>query len=243
MPICASRRPRSRSRATASAAAPPPSPCARASCWPISPSSSCIRRQGERPGHRQHQRDRAALHAARQDRELRGGPGRRGAVRLNGADRPLDALRRRRRRRADAGGGAAQAVGQGDAHHARGRPRRHGHQGPARGGKGQRPARLGAAGQGPDQSSSRSRPARSFATACCSTEMVQARSGATGIAATGRVDLVERTLDLHVAMKPSVPTDRPLKAADMAGAESVTMRGPVARAVRARPGGRRRRRR
>ena len=27
-------------------------------------------------------------------------------------------------------------------------------------------------------------------------------------------------------MKPSVPTDRPLKAADMAGAESVTMRGP-----------------
>jgi hypothetical protein len=27
-------------------------------------------------------------------------------------------------------------------------------------------------------------------------------------------------------MKPSVPADRPLKAADMAGADSVTMRGP-----------------
>jgi hypothetical protein len=40
------------------------------------------------------------------------------------------------------------------------------------------------------------------------------------------VDLAERTLDLQVSMKPSVPTDRPLKASDMAGAESVTMRGP-----------------
>jgi hypothetical protein len=27
-------------------------------------------------------------------------------------------------------------------------------------------------------------------------------------------------------MKPSVPTDRPLKASDMAGAHGVTMRGP-----------------
>jgi AsmA protein len=57
------------------------------------------------------------------------------------------------------------------------------------------------------------------------TEMVQARSGAAGLAASGRVDLAERTLDLHVSMKPSVPTDRPLKASDMAGAEGVTMRG------------------
>ena len=57
------------------------------------------------------------------------------------------------------------------------------------------------------------------------TELVQARSGAVGLAASGRVDLAERTLDLQLSMKPSVPTDRPLKAADMAGAEAVTMRG------------------
>jgi uncharacterized protein involved in outer membrane biogenesis len=58
------------------------------------------------------------------------------------------------------------------------------------------------------------------------TEMVQARSGAAGLAASGRVDLAERTLDLQVSMKSGVPTDRPLKPSDMAGAESVTMRGP-----------------
>ena len=58
------------------------------------------------------------------------------------------------------------------------------------------------------------------------TEMVQARSGVMGLAAAGRVDLVERTLDLHLAMKPSVPIDRPLKASDMAGAEGATLRGP-----------------
>jgi AsmA protein len=57
------------------------------------------------------------------------------------------------------------------------------------------------------------------------TELVQARSGSMGIAASGRLDLAERTLDLHLAMKPGVPTDRPLKASDMAGAEGVTMRG------------------
>jgi AsmA protein len=57
------------------------------------------------------------------------------------------------------------------------------------------------------------------------TEMVQARSGAMGFAASGRVDLAERTLDLHLAMKSGVPTDRPLKAADMTGADGVTMRG------------------
>jgi hypothetical protein len=58
------------------------------------------------------------------------------------------------------------------------------------------------------------------------TEMVQARSGAAGLAASGRIDLAERTLDLRVSMKPGVPTDRPLKPSDMSGAESVTMQGP-----------------
>jgi AsmA protein len=57
------------------------------------------------------------------------------------------------------------------------------------------------------------------------TEVLQARSGTAGIAASGRVDLAERTLDLRLLTKPGVPTDRPLKPADMAGAESVTVRG------------------
>lgn len=58
------------------------------------------------------------------------------------------------------------------------------------------------------------------------TELVQARSGAMGLTASGRVDLAARTLDLNLWMKSSVPTDRPLKLSDMAGAEGVTMRGP-----------------
>ncbi|MBO0741507.1 MAG: hypothetical protein J2P51_08770, partial [Hyphomicrobiaceae bacterium] len=58
------------------------------------------------------------------------------------------------------------------------------------------------------------------------TEQVQARSGAMGLAASGRVDLSERTLDLNVLMKSNVPADRALKISDMAGGEGVTVRGP-----------------
>ena len=57
------------------------------------------------------------------------------------------------------------------------------------------------------------------------TEAVQARSGSSGIAASGRIDLAERTLDLQLFMKSNVPTDRPLKPADVVGADSVTVRG------------------
>ena len=57
------------------------------------------------------------------------------------------------------------------------------------------------------------------------TEVVQARSGAAALAATGHVDLAERTLDLQLMLKPNPPTDRPLKPSDMAGAEGVTVRG------------------
>ena len=57
------------------------------------------------------------------------------------------------------------------------------------------------------------------------TETVQARSGTVGVTASGRVDLAERTLDLHLSVKPNVPADKPLKPADMAGAEAVTVRG------------------
>jgi AsmA protein len=57
------------------------------------------------------------------------------------------------------------------------------------------------------------------------TELVQARAGPLGLAATGRVDLSERTLDLHLAVKPNAATDKPLTSADMLGAEAVTVRG------------------
>ena len=80
------------------------------------------------------------------------GPAGAAAVRRSRADRPLDTRRRHRRHRADADRGAAQAVGQGNPHHARRRPGRHGHEGPAHRGKGQRSGGLGAAGQGTDQS-------------------------------------------------------------------------------------------
>ena len=57
------------------------------------------------------------------------------------------------------------------------------------------------------------------------TETVQARSGAVGVVASGRVDLAERTLDLHLSVKPNAPADKPLKPADMAAGEAVTVRG------------------
>jgi hypothetical protein len=57
------------------------------------------------------------------------------------------------------------------------------------------------------------------------TELVQARSGPLGLAASGRIDLSERTLDLHLAVRPNAAADKPLKPTDMAGAEAVTVRG------------------
>jgi len=57
------------------------------------------------------------------------------------------------------------------------------------------------------------------------TEKVEARSGAVGVAASGRVDLAERTLDLHLSVKPNAPADRPLKPTDLAATEAVRVRG------------------
>lgn len=59
-------------------------------------------------------------------------------------------------------------------------------------------------------------------------DSVHARSGGAGIAATGRVDLLERTFDLRLAIKNNAPADRPLKGSDMLGADAVTVRGPWA---------------
>jgi AsmA protein len=57
------------------------------------------------------------------------------------------------------------------------------------------------------------------------TETVQARSGGVAVVASGRVDLVERTLDLHLSARPNASADKALKPSDMAAAEAVTLRG------------------
>ena len=58
------------------------------------------------------------------------------------------------------------------------------------------------------------------------TETVQARSGAGSVVASGRVDLAERTLDLHLSVKPNASADKPLKPTDLAAAsEAVRVRG------------------
>ena len=56
-------------------------------------------------------------------------------------------------------------------------------------------------------------------------DQVQGRAGAAGVAATGQVDLLERTLDLRLAIKNNAPIDRPLKPSDMTGADAITVRG------------------
>jgi hypothetical protein len=57
------------------------------------------------------------------------------------------------------------------------------------------------------------------------TESVQARAGALGLAASGRVDLTDRTLDLHLSVTPSAAADKPSKPGEAAGAEAVSVRG------------------
>ncbi|KAB2913440.1 MAG: AsmA family protein [Hyphomicrobiaceae bacterium] len=57
------------------------------------------------------------------------------------------------------------------------------------------------------------------------TEAVQARVGSAGVGASGRVDLVEGTLNLDLLMKPEVPADRPLKAVDLLGGDAVRVTG------------------
>lgn len=58
------------------------------------------------------------------------------------------------------------------------------------------------------------------------TESAHGRSGGFGLAASGRVNLLDRSLDLRLVAKPGVPTDRPLKQADMLGGDAVRVRGP-----------------
>ena len=57
-------------------------------------------------------------------------------------------------------------------------------------------------------------------------EAVQARSGTVGLAASGRFGLGDGNMELRLILKPNVPTDRPLKSADMTGGEVINLRGP-----------------
>ena len=40
------------------------------------------------------------------------------------------------------------------------------------------------------------------------------------------MDIVDGRMDLSVAVKPNVPTDRPITSADLAGGEMVSVSGP-----------------
>jgi AsmA protein len=57
-------------------------------------------------------------------------------------------------------------------------------------------------------------------------EVPCARGGGLALGATGRVDLTEQNIDVRLLLKPNAPSDRPLKPADLADAETVGLRGP-----------------
>jgi hypothetical protein len=56
-------------------------------------------------------------------------------------------------------------------------------------------------------------------------DAVRGSAGGLGLGATGSVDIVDKRLDLSVAMKPNVPTDRPITSGDLAGGETVRVSG------------------
>jgi hypothetical protein len=58
------------------------------------------------------------------------------------------------------------------------------------------------------------------------TEIQQARTGSTGLAASGRVGLGDGNVELRVTLKSNVPIDRPLQASDMARGDVISLRGP-----------------
>jgi AsmA protein len=56
-------------------------------------------------------------------------------------------------------------------------------------------------------------------------EQACARGGGFGLAAAGRIDMVEHTLDVRLNVKANPPGDRPLRAADLEDGEAITLRG------------------
>ena len=57
------------------------------------------------------------------------------------------------------------------------------------------------------------------------TDAVRGAAGGAGLSATGYVDIVDGRMDLNVAVKSNVPSDRPLTPADLVGGETVSLRG------------------
>ena len=57
-------------------------------------------------------------------------------------------------------------------------------------------------------------------------DILQARSGAAGLGASGRLGLADGNMDLRLTVKQNLPTDRPLNATDMTGGEVIVLRGP-----------------
>jgi AsmA protein len=57
-------------------------------------------------------------------------------------------------------------------------------------------------------------------------EEMYARAGALALAATGRLGLDDGNMDVRLALKGDVPPDQPIKLSDLAGGETVTLRGP-----------------
>jgi AsmA protein len=58
------------------------------------------------------------------------------------------------------------------------------------------------------------------------TETALARSGSSGLFASGEVDLAGRTMDLRLVAKANPPQDRPLLPADVTGGDTIALRGP-----------------
>lgn len=57
-------------------------------------------------------------------------------------------------------------------------------------------------------------------------DAVRGSAGGIGLGAVGQMDIVDGRMDLSVAVKPNVPTDRPITSADLAGGETVSVSGP-----------------
>jgi len=57
-------------------------------------------------------------------------------------------------------------------------------------------------------------------------EEVHARAGGLALAASGRFGLDDGNMDVRLMLKPNVPADQPIKLTDMAGGETVSLRGP-----------------
>jgi hypothetical protein len=57
-------------------------------------------------------------------------------------------------------------------------------------------------------------------------DVMQARSGTTGLGASGRLGLDDGNMEMRLIVKQNVPTDRPIAAADMVGGDVIYLRGP-----------------